>query len=108
MRRARTARSSPKMAPRLHRPVGGDPPERLRRPGGAPPGLVTQVTPWEDWFGTFTQRTVRLKLETGGRELQIHSLDPGAWVEPREIEEIFNPKLDPDPQKGSWVDWYRK
>ncbi|HEY3418056.1 MAG TPA: hypothetical protein VGM23_14350, partial [Armatimonadota bacterium] len=55
---------------------------------GHPANQVTQLTPWEDWFGTFTQRTIRLKLENTTRELQIHSLDPGAWVEPRDIRDI--------------------
>ena len=77
-------------------------------PPGHPAGLVTQLTPWEDWFGTFTQRTIRLKLENTTRELQIHSLDPGAWVEPRSIVEVFAPKQDPDPAKNIWVSWNQK
>ncbi|MHB9023900.1 MAG: hypothetical protein ACYC7E_06940 [Armatimonadota bacterium] len=70
--------------------------------------LVTALSPWEDWFGTYTQTRIRLKLENTGRELQVRSLDPGAWVEPREIEEIFSPKLDWDPQKGIWATWQHK
>jgi hypothetical protein len=49
-----------------------------------------------------------LKLENTARELQIHSLDPGAWVEPRDILEMFSPTMDPDPAKGSWVEWQKK
>ena len=70
--------------------------------------LVTTLSPWEDWFGTFTQTRIRLKLQDTARELQIRSLDPGAWVEPREIESIFDPDLAPDPQQGLWVGWNQK
>lgn len=79
-----------------------------RAPEGKPAGLVTSLTPWEDWFGTFTQRTIRLQMEGTTRELQIHSLDPGAWVEPRDILEIFDPNQQPDPAKGAWVSWQHK
>ncbi|MHB9023898.1 MAG: hypothetical protein ACYC7E_06930 [Armatimonadota bacterium] len=77
-------------------------------PKPQPANLVTRLTPWEDWFGTFTQRTIRLKLENTTRELQIHSLDPGAWVEPRDIREIFGVNSDPDPAKDLWVGWNQK
>jgi hypothetical protein len=73
-----------------------------------PDGLVTRLTPWEDWFGTFTQARIRLKLAGTKRELQIRSLDPGAWVEPRPIESVFDPSLDPDPAEGIWVGWNQK
>lgn len=73
-----------------------------------PENLVTQLSPWEDWFGTFTQTRIRLRMEHTERELQIRSLDPGAWVEPRKIEEIFSPKMDPDPRSGLWVGWQQK
>ncbi len=72
------------------------------------PDLVTSLTPWEDWFGTFTQTRIRLKLENTERELQIRSLDPGAWVEPREIETIFEPEEAADPAAGLWVSWRSK
>ena len=78
---------------------------------GKPAGLVTNLTPWEDWFGTFTQRTIRLKLENTPRELQIHSLDPGAWVEPRDLMEIFNPGPPGekgDQLRGLWDPWEHK
>ncbi|MHB9023894.1 MAG: hypothetical protein ACYC7E_06910 [Armatimonadota bacterium] len=71
-------------------------------------GLVTQLSPWEDWFGSFTQTRIRLRLENTTRELQIRSLDPGAWVEPLEIEEIFNPNADADPAKSQWLGWGAK
>lgn len=88
-------------------------------PVGYPKGLVTQLSPWEDWFGTFTQTRIRLRLDDtdGGvlarkldteRELQIRSLDPGAWVEPLPIEAIFNPEGDADPAKSQWVGWGSK
>jgi len=73
-----------------------------------PPDLVTRLTPWEDWFGTFTQARIRLKLASTKRELQIRSLDPGSWVEPRAIEDVSNPNMDPDPAKGLWAGWRRK
>ncbi|MHB9024394.1 MAG: hypothetical protein ACYC7E_09495 [Armatimonadota bacterium] len=50
------------------------------------PELVTQLSPWEDWWSTFTQTRIRLKLENTTREVQIRSLDPGAWVEPVPLE----------------------
>jgi len=73
-----------------------------------PANLVTSLTPWEDWFGTFTQARIRLKLEGTKRELQIRSLEPATWVEPREIESVFDPSLSPDPAKGIWVGWRQK
>ncbi len=51
------------------------------------PELVTQLSPWEDWWSTFTQTRIRLKLEETTRELQIRSLDPSGWVEPVSLEE---------------------
>jgi hypothetical protein len=77
-------------------------------PKPQPAGLVTNLTPWEDWFGTFTQTRIRLKLENTTRELQIRSLDPGAWVEPQPIEAIFDPLANADPAKGLWVGWLQK
>ncbi len=77
-------------------------------PAPQPANLVTRLSPWEDWFGTFTQRTIRLKLADSPRELQLHSLDPGAWVEPLDIRDIFSTRVDPDPMKGSWVGWNHK
>ena len=70
--------------------------------------VVTSLSPWEDWFGTFTQTRIRLKLENTTRELQIRSLDPGAWVEPRPIEEQLRPEVDADPAKGVWAPWAHK
>ena len=77
-------------------------------PEKQPAGLVTTLTPWEDWFGTFTQARIRLKLAGTQRELQIRSLDPGAWVEPRQVESVFDPGLSPDPAEGIWVGWSQK
>jgi hypothetical protein len=77
-------------------------------PKPQPANLVTKLSPWEDWFGTFTQTRIRFKLQNTTRELQIRSLDPGAWVEPRAVEAIFDPALDPDPAKGMWVSWGNK
>jgi len=44
--------------------------------------LVTNVSPWADWWSTWTQTSVRLRIGDGQRELQLASHDPGAWVEP--------------------------
>jgi hypothetical protein len=77
----------------------------LTKPGSE---LITTLTPWEDSFGSFTQARIRLKLEGTTREVQLRSLNPGAWVEPRPIEEIFSPHLDPDPAKGLWAKWEDK
>ncbi|MHB9024393.1 MAG: hypothetical protein ACYC7E_09490 [Armatimonadota bacterium] len=70
--------------------------------------IVTSLTPWEDWFGTWTQRTIRLKLAGTERELQVHSLEPGVWVEPKPIADQLSPDVDPDPAKGVWVPWAHK
>jgi hypothetical protein len=53
------------------------------------PLLITHVSPWEDWFSSFTQTRIRLKLENTTRELQIRSQDPGAWVEPVKLQPGF-------------------
>jgi len=45
-------------------------------------GLVTRLSPWADWWSTWTQTTVRLRLGKGERELHLTSHDPGAWVKP--------------------------
>ncbi len=78
------------------------------RAGQAGYDIVTSLTPWEDWFGAWTQRTIRLKLENTERELQIHSVDPGAWVEPKPIAEQLSPEVSPDPAEGVWVPWAHK
>jgi len=77
-------------------------------PAGKPTGLVTTLSPWEDWHGTFTQARMRLRLEGTKRELQIRSLDPGAWVVPRPIEAIFGLDIPSDPAKGVWANWNQK
>ncbi|MBL7223884.1 MAG: hypothetical protein ISS72_08525, partial [Candidatus Brocadiae bacterium] len=44
--------------------------------------LVTHLSPWADWWSTWTQTSVRLSIGAQGRELHLASHDPGAWVEP--------------------------
>lgn len=44
--------------------------------------LATNLSPWADWWNTWTQTSVRLGISDGKRELQLASHDPGAWVEP--------------------------
>ena len=84
-------------------------------PRGQPAGLVTKLSPWQDWFTTFTQTRIRLKvqnptpeLEETARELQLRSLDPGAWVEPQPIEAILDPGSSGDPTQAMWSRWSQK
>ena len=44
--------------------------------------LVTNLSPWADWWSTWTQTSVRLRIGSQERELHLGSHDPGAWVEP--------------------------
>ena len=44
--------------------------------------LVTNVSPWADWWSTWTQTSVRLRIGSRERELHLAGHDPGAWVEP--------------------------
>ncbi|MFQ5809512.1 MAG: hypothetical protein ACE5JM_07830, partial [Armatimonadota bacterium] len=44
--------------------------------------LVTNLSPWADWWSTWTQTSVRLRIGARDRELHLASHDPGAWVEP--------------------------
>ncbi len=44
--------------------------------------LVTNLSPWADWWNTWTQTLVRLRIGEQERELHLASHDPGAWVEP--------------------------
>ncbi|MBL7222962.1 MAG: hypothetical protein ISS72_03830 [Candidatus Brocadiae bacterium] len=44
--------------------------------------LVTHLSPWADWWSTWTQTTVRLRIGAQGRELHLASHDSGAWVKP--------------------------
>ncbi|MHC4401735.1 MAG: hypothetical protein ACYTG0_18850 [Planctomycetota bacterium] len=46
--------------------------------------LVTNVSPWADWWNTWTQTSVRLGIGGQKRELHLASHDPGAWVRPAE------------------------
>lgn len=43
--------------------------------------VVTKLSPWADWWSTWTQTSVRLRMDAQ-RELHLASRDPGAWVEP--------------------------
>jgi len=52
----------------------------------SPPGLITNLTPWPDWFNDFTQTTIPLKLSGRDSELHISSRDAGAWVEPEPLD----------------------
>lgn len=43
--------------------------------------LVTNISPWADWWNTWTQTSVRLQIGDSERELHLGSHNPGAWVE---------------------------
>jgi hypothetical protein len=45
-------------------------------------GLITNLTPWPDWFNDYTQTIIPLKFHGRDNELLISSRDAGAWVEP--------------------------
>ena len=59
--------------------------------------LVTNLSPWADWWSTWTQTSVRLRIGDGERELQLASHDPGAWVEPAAAGTMSN-----------WTAWQHK
>ncbi len=46
------------------------------------PGLVTNLSPWGDWWSEFTQPTFYLKFVDDPRELVISRQQAGAWVTP--------------------------
>ncbi|MHB9131670.1 MAG: hypothetical protein ACYDBB_11355 [Armatimonadota bacterium] len=46
------------------------------------PGLVTNLSPWGEWWNEFTQTKFYLKFTEGERELFIARQDAGAWVTP--------------------------
>jgi hypothetical protein len=47
-----------------------------------PPGLITNLTPFPDWWNEFTQTTIPLKLTDRDCDLLISSRDAGLWVTP--------------------------
>jgi len=50
--------------------------------GSRPPGKVTGLTPWSDWWDDATQTEIRLTMPGRKRELRITRRDAGAWVKP--------------------------
>jgi len=46
--------------------------------------LVTQLTPWKDWWNDYTQVDIPLKVRGTDTTLHVRARDPGAWVEPAE------------------------
>lgn len=50
---------------------------------GHKPGLITQLTPWEDWWNDYTQTRIRIWAPEVQAELVVAAHDPGAWVEPK-------------------------
>jgi hypothetical protein len=49
-----------------------------------PDPVVTNLSPWADWWNTWTQTSVRLRIGDGPQELHLASHDPGDWVVPAE------------------------
>ncbi|TVS20757.1 MAG: hypothetical protein EA424_02365, partial [Planctomycetaceae bacterium] len=47
-----------------------------------PEPLVTWLSPWADWWSTWTQTSIRLRIGDQPQELHIASHDPAAWVVP--------------------------
>ena len=47
-----------------------------------PDEVVTRLSPWADWWSTWTQTSVRLRIGAEQRELHAASHDPAAWVVP--------------------------
>jgi hypothetical protein len=46
------------------------------------PGLVTNLSPWGDWWSEYTQPTFYLKFVDDARELMISRQEAGTWVTP--------------------------
>ncbi|MCL4207386.1 MAG: hypothetical protein KJ000_33300 [Pirellulaceae bacterium] len=46
--------------------------------------VVTRLSPWADWWNTWTQTSIRMRVGAGPLELHVASHDPGAWVVPAE------------------------
>jgi hypothetical protein len=70
-------------------------------PQGKPVGLVTALAPWKI-NRTFALTMIRLRLEGTPRELQLRTVDPGAWVEPR-ADRVFGPDAAPNPPQRKWL-----
>jgi hypothetical protein len=47
-----------------------------------PDPVVTNLSPWADWWNTWTQTSVRLRIGGQPQELHLASHDPGDWVVP--------------------------
>ena len=79
----------PPLALVVQREAYGDRPEMQEAPWGTwveiplaayEKELVTDLSPWADWWSTWTQTLVRLSIGGQKRELHLASHDPGAWV----------------------------
>jgi hypothetical protein len=46
------------------------------------PGLITQLTPWGDWWEDYTQNAWTFYGEGETPVMRVEAVDPGAWVEP--------------------------
>ena len=47
-----------------------------------PPGTITRLTPWADWWDDTTQTAIRLQIPGSERELRITRRNAGHWVAP--------------------------
>ncbi|MHB9024093.1 MAG: hypothetical protein ACYC7E_07940 [Armatimonadota bacterium] len=65
--------------------------------GNYPPGLLTNLVPWEDWWDDQTQTRWVVKTAGHGKTLEIASENPACWVEPA-----------PKGTLATWDGWQRK
>jgi len=56
-----------------------------------PPGTLTWLVPWNDWWEGQTKTRIVLKAAGKGEALAVASSDPGEWIEPAPA--------------GTWVSW---
>jgi len=70
-----------KLAPRLKRKVKVN--DWVDVPlDSHPAGVVTNLSPWHNWWDEYTETIIRLKIDGTDRELRISRRDAGVWVEP--------------------------
>lgn len=46
------------------------------------PGLITHLTPWDDWWDDYTQTSWTFQDRDGTPLLEVERFDPGRWVHP--------------------------
>ena len=50
--------------------------------GEYPPGVITKLDPWRDWYNDRTQTDWTFKTAKGEHVLRVERDDPGVWVKP--------------------------